>query len=65
MTMEKNYSRIEQPKLLSEQLISDQLVKQIRKLHWIGLDHEAERLKTALSHLMPADSVLANPSDTD
>jgi len=65
MTMERNYTRLERPELLSEQLISDQLVKQIRKLHWIGLEHEAERLKTALSHLMPADSVLASPSDTD
>ena len=63
--MEWNSARWELPEVLSEQQVSDQLIKRIRKLHWIGLEREAERLRMALGYLIPADSVLANPRDTD
>jgi hypothetical protein len=65
MTMEKRFNRREQLDFLSEQSVSDLLVKQIRKLHWIGMESEADRLKMTLGHLARADSVLASPIDTD
>jgi hypothetical protein len=43
----------------------DQVVKRIRKLRWIGMEQEAERLRMALGHVTPGDCVLADPRDTD
>ena len=46
---------------------SNDLVKLIRKLRWIGMEEEAERLLNELTHrnIVAADSVLAAPRDTD
>jgi hypothetical protein len=41
------------------------LVKLIRKLRWMGMEADAERVETTLSGLSPADSVLAAPHETD
>jgi hypothetical protein len=42
-----------------------ELVRQILKLRWIGMEEEARRLQKMLGQAGPAGSVLANPNDTD
>jgi hypothetical protein len=46
---------------------SSECAKLIRKLRWIGLDEEAERLEEALRTFAPngRDAVLAEPIGTD
>jgi hypothetical protein len=46
---------------------ADEWCRLIRKLRWIGLDHEAERLQIALRSLPPDEraSVIAGPYYTD
>lgn len=45
--------------------VPDDLVKQIRKLRWMGLDGEAKLLESALRHMRAADVVLGAPPETD
>jgi hypothetical protein len=45
--------------------VSNDLVKQIRKLRWIGMDGEAEFLQITLRHLQAADVVLGAAAETD
>lgn len=51
----------------AEESSSNELIKLIRKLRWVGMEEEAERLLTKLKrgHAATADSVLATPRDTD
>jgi len=46
---------------------SNELVKLIRKLRWIGMEEEAERMMKELTQrrATAADSVLATPGETD
>jgi hypothetical protein len=46
---------------------SGECIKLIRKLRWIGLDDEADRLQQALRELAPEECevVLADPHGTD
>jgi hypothetical protein len=46
---------------------SNELVKLIRKLRWIGMEEEAERLQAELTerHAPAADSVVALSGETD
>jgi len=46
---------------------SNELIKLVRKLRWVGMDEEAERLlrKLKRGNAESADSVLATPRDTD
>ncbi|HEX4411200.1 MAG TPA: hypothetical protein VH206_20710 [Xanthobacteraceae bacterium] len=46
---------------------ANELVKLIRKLRWIGMDEEAERLqkKLAQQHGVADDTVLARSGETD
>jgi hypothetical protein len=46
---------------------SNETVKLIRKLRWIGMEDEAERLQTELrrQHAAGSDSVVAMSCDTD
>jgi len=54
------------PDVLSRQQ-ANELVKLIRKLRWMGMQEEAERVQMRLAQcpVPPADSVLATPHDTD
>ena len=45
--------------------VSNDLVKQIRKLRWIGMDGEAESLQITLRHMQAADIVLGAAPETD
>lgn len=55
------------PDISAEQEASNELVNLVRKLRWIGMDDEVERVqkKLAACRLRPANSVLAGPDDTD
>lgn len=45
---------------------ADDLVKRIRKLRWMGLEEEAERLQQELTRrCAESDSVIATPRETD
>jgi hypothetical protein len=44
---------------------ANELISLIRKLRWMGMEEEAERVETALHGVLPADSVLSAPHDTD
>jgi hypothetical protein len=49
----------------AESSVND-LVKQIRKLRWMGMEQEAERLQSELTQkCAAADSVIATPRETD
>jgi hypothetical protein len=49
----------------NEPRTSREVVELIRKLRWIGMEGEAERLEVALRHTSGTDCVLAVPRDTD
>jgi hypothetical protein len=51
----------------SEQRASDEIVKLIRKLRWVGLESEAKSMERELTAraVPPADSVIATPRETD
>ena len=55
------------PDVAADVATSCRFVKLIRKLRWMGLEHEAEQMEMqlALSPLPGIDSVLATPCDTD
>jgi len=55
------------PDVLSEQRKSNELVRLIRKLRWMGMEEEADRVQTELAQcgVRHADSVLATPHETD
>ncbi|MBO0717325.1 MAG: hypothetical protein J2P55_08335 [Rhizobiales bacterium] len=45
---------------------ANDLVKRIRKLRWMGLEDEAERLQQELTrHCADSDCVIATPRETD
>jgi hypothetical protein len=46
---------------------ANKLIRLIRKLRWMGMEEEAERVQTELTQCgaRPADSVLATPRETD
>ena len=50
-----------------DQRASNALVKLIRKLRWMGMDDDAERVQITLAtcDVQHADSVVAAPNDTD
>ncbi len=46
---------------------SNEIIKLVRKLRWVGMEEEAERLlkKLKRGQTTAEDSVLATPGDTD
>ena len=45
---------------------ANELVRRIRKLRWMGLEDEAERLQRELTRrCVDSDSVIATPRETD
>ncbi len=53
------------PDVSAEQRASNDKIKLIRKLRWMGLEREARRLQGALPAALQADSVVPEPSETD
>ncbi len=63
--MNTNGSVADQLVALAEKRISNDIVKQIRKLRWIGMDDEAMVLQVKLHHIRIADVVLSSAPETD
>ncbi len=57
----------QEPADVSSRQQANELVKLIRKLRWMGMQEEVERVQMRLAQcpVPPADSVLATPHDTD
>lgn len=53
------------PEVPMEQQACDELLKQARKLRWMGLDDEANRTQRSLRQSALAGSVLTAPRETD
>lgn len=53
------------PDVPLEQRKSDELIKQVQKLRWMGLEEEANRIQRLLSEIPPSGSVLAAPREAD
>jgi hypothetical protein len=62
--MERYMRQQELPDVSADQRAANELIKRIRKLRWMGMDGEAEHLQIKLAGL-PADSVVAEPRETD
>ncbi len=65
--MEISLEQQKPPDTSLAQSTSNELVKRIRKLRWIGMEEEAEQLMKELAqrHGTATDSVLAPPGETD
>jgi hypothetical protein len=63
--MNTNLAFEKQPSAPTDEQVSNDLVKQIRKLRWIGMDGEAEFLQITLRHLQATDVVLGTAAETD
>ncbi len=55
----------ERPVVSPRQQTSEELVKRIRKLRWIGMEEEAKRLQIVLQSFPAENCILAEPQDTD
>jgi hypothetical protein len=65
-SMEMSLEKQKPPDVLAEQRASNKLVKLIRKLRWMGMEEEAERVQMELAQRdVPPDSVVAAPHETD
>ena len=53
------------PDVTADQRASNEMIKLIRKLRWIGMESEARRLEFTLSGTPPADCVGAEPRETN
>ena len=63
--MEMLAKQQEIPDVSADQRASNELIKRIRKLRWMGMEGEAERLQIKLAGGSPKDSVIAEPRETD
>jgi len=63
--METLVRRQELPDVSTEQRGSNEQIKTIRKLRWMGLESEAEVLQIVLRGMPQGDSVVAQPHETD
>jgi hypothetical protein len=67
--MKKKETTMETPDLpdMPSRHHANKLVRLIRKLRWIGMEEEAQRVQAELAQcgVEPADSVVAAPRETD
>jgi hypothetical protein len=65
--MEVQHEQQKPPDVLAEQRVSNELVKLIRKLRWVGMDDEAGRIqdKLALCGVPAVNCVVAATRETD
>lgn len=55
----------EWPDVSPQERALNDLVKLSRKLRWIGMEKEAEQMRSALSRVKPADSSFVGSYETD
>ena len=65
MELQTQYQIKDLPDVSADQRASNETIKLIRKLRWMGMEGEAERLRNALNGVPQADSVVAEPRETD
>jgi hypothetical protein len=53
------------PDVPADPRASNDMIKLIRKLRWVGMESEAERLRSSLAGMPQLDSVVAEPRETD
>jgi hypothetical protein len=53
------------PQVTTEAQLSDEIVKRIRKLRWIGKEEETVRLAQFLAQMPHSSTLLGAPLDTD
>jgi hypothetical protein len=53
------------PDVSADQRASNEMIKLIRKLRWMGMEGEADQLRSALIGKPRTDSVVAEPRETD
>ena len=53
------------PDVSAGQRASNEMIKLIRKLRWMGLESEAQQLQFTLKSAPPADCLAAEPRETD
>jgi hypothetical protein len=63
--MNTNLAFEKRPSTPTDAKVSNDLVKQIRKLRWIGMNDEAKFLQVTLRHIQAADVVLGTAAETD
>ena len=65
--MEMRQQQQKPPDVLAEQRTSNELVKLIRKLRWVGMEEEARRVQDELTlrRVPEVDSVVAASRETD
>ncbi|QPC41430.1 hypothetical protein HW532_00950 [Kaustia mangrovi] len=63
--MSMKHASQETPGARAEEETSSELVGQIRKLRWIGMEAEAQPLETRLCRMRVTDVVVGTPQDTD
>lgn len=65
--METRPNQQQPPDGLAEERASNELVKLIRKLRWMGMEQEAEKAEHQLTlrRVQAADSVVASSHETD
>ena len=65
--MEMPHDQYKPPDGFAEQRTANELVKLIRKLRWMGLEREAEKVENQLilRKVQAADSVIAASRETD
>ena len=63
----KTQLRQQTPPNAADQAVSTEFVRLIRKLRWIGMEDEAERVQMQLAacRVPPSECVLGAPLDTD
>jgi hypothetical protein len=65
--MKMRYDQQKPPDGLAEQRASNELVKLIRKLRWMGMEEEAKKVENQLTlcNVPAGDSVIARSRETD
>jgi hypothetical protein len=63
--MEISFDVKDRPDISVEQRTSNELVKLIRKLRWIGMEAESRQMQVVLQRVYPAATLLSGPFDTD
>ena len=65
--MDMRHKQQNPPDRLAEQRVSNELIKLIRKLRWLGMEDEAGRVEDELTmrRVAPGESVVAASRETD
>ena len=65
--MEMRHEQQQLSESLAEQRASNELVRLIRKLRWLGMEEEAKKAENTLTrfNVQAADSVVARSRETD